>query len=73
MMYIQLQPPITVPSYTLHFLRQPGQDFKGQGHYGEVNSRSHDDVAHLHPQSNVPTKYQPSTPHRFRDIAQTIF
>ena len=51
----------------------PGQDFIGQGHYGKVKSRSHHDVAHLHPLTNVPTKYQLPTPYGFRDIAQTIF
>ena len=38
------------------------QDFIGQGHYGKVKSRSHHDVAHLHPPTNVPTKYQLPTP-----------
>ena len=41
----------------------PGQDFIGQGHYGKVKSRSHHDVAHLHPLTNVPTKYQLPTPY----------
>ena len=27
----------------------PGQDFRGQGHYGKVKSRSHHHVAHLQP------------------------
>ena len=61
-------------SYTLRFLRySPGQDFIGQGHYGKVKSRSHHDVAHLHPLTNVPTKYQLPTPYGFRDIARTRF
>ena len=29
---------------------EPEKDFIGQGHYGKVKSRSHHDVAHLHPQ-----------------------
>ena len=49
------------------------QDFKGQGHYNKVKSRSHHDVAHLHPLTNVPTKYQLPTPYGFRDIARTRF
>ena len=53
----------------------PGQDFIGQGHYGKVKdqSRSRHDVAHLHPLTNVPTKYQLPKPYSFRDIAQTRF
>ena len=60
----------------LHFMVSEilsGQNFKGQGHYGKVKSRSHHDVAHLHPLSNVRTKYQLPTPYGFRDIAQTRF
>ena len=49
------------------------QDFKGQGHYDKVKSRSHHDIAHLHPLTNVPTKYQLPTPYRFRDIARIRF
>ena len=51
----------------------PGQDFIGQGHYGKVESRSHHDIAHLQPPTNVPTKYQLPTPYGFRDIAQARF
>ena len=51
----------------------PGQDFIGQGHCSKVKSRSHHDVAHLHPLTNVPTKYQLPTPYSFRDIARTRF
>ena len=51
----------------------PEQDFIGQGHYGKVKSRSDHDVAHLHPLTNVPTKYQLPTPYGFRDIARTRF
>ena len=39
----------------------------------KVKSRSHHDVAHLQPLTNVPTKYQLPTPYSFRDIAQTRF
>ena len=35
----------------------------------KVKSRSDHDVAHLHPLTNVPTKYQLPTPYGFRDIA----
>ena len=41
------------------------QDFKGQGHYGKVKSRSHHDAAHLQPLINVPTKHQLPTPYGF--------
>ena len=49
------------------------QDFKGQGHYDKVKSRSHHDAAHLHPLTNVPSKHQLPTPYGFRDIARTRF
>ena len=39
----------------------------------KVKSRSDLDVAHLHPLTNIPTKYQLPTPYGFRDIAQTRF
>ena len=39
----------------------------------KVKSRSHDDVAHLHLLTNVPTKYQLPTPDDFRDIAGQDF
>ena len=39
----------------------------------KVKSRSHHDAAHLHPLTNVPTKYQLPTPYGFRDIARTRF
>ena len=32
-------------------------------------SKSDHDVAHLHPLTNVPTKYQLPAPYGFRDIA----
>ena len=41
--------------------------------YSKVKSRSDHDVAHLHPLTNVPTKYQLPTPYGFRDIARTRF
>ena len=31
----------------------------------KVKSRSHHDVAHLHPLTNVPIKYQPPAPYGF--------
>ena len=39
----------------------------------KVKSRSHHDAAHLHPLTNVSTKYQLPTPYGFRDIARTRF
>ena len=44
------------------------QGFKGQGHYSKVKVklRSHYDVTHLHHLTNVPTKYQPSTPYSIK-------
>ena len=39
----------------------------------KVKSRSHHDVAHLLPPTNVPTKYQLPTPYGFQDIAWTRF
>ena len=39
----------------------------------KVKSRSDYDVAHLHPLTNIPTKYQLPTPYSFRDIARIRF
>ena len=39
----------------------------------KVKSRSHHDVAHLQPLTNVPTKHQLPTPYGFQDIARTRF
>ena len=39
----------------------------------KVKSRSHHDVADLHPLANVPTKYQLPTPYGFRDTGRTNF
>ena len=39
----------------------------------KVKLWSHQDVAQLHPLTNVPTKYQLPTPYGFRDIARTRF
>ena len=39
----------------------------------KVKSRSHHGVVHLHPLTNVPTKYQLPTPYGFLDIARTRF
>ena len=39
----------------------------------KVKSRSQHDVAHLHPPTNDPTKYQLPTPYGFRDIAWIRF
>ena len=39
----------------------------------KLKSRSHYDIAHLHPLTNVPIKYQLPTSYGFWDIAQTRF
>ena len=39
----------------------------------KVKSRSHHDVAHLQPLTNILTMYQLPTPYDFQDIAQTRF
>ena len=39
----------------------------------KVKSRLHHDVAHLHPLTNVPTKYQHPTPYGFRYTGRTNF
>ena len=66
---------MTLTVLNLHQKTEPKvqQDFKGQGHYDKVKSRSHHDAAHLQPLTNVPTKHQLPTPYGFRDIAQTRF
>ena len=52
----------------LHLLRFPRYTASTK-----VKSRSHHDVAHLLPPTNVLTKYQLPTPYSFRNIAQTRF
>ena len=44
---------------------EPGQDIQTQGHCGKVKSSLDHDVAHLHPLTNVPIKYQLPTPYGF--------
>ena len=39
----------------------------------KVKSTTDRDIAHLHPLTNVPTKYQLPTPYGFWDMAQTRF
>ena len=39
----------------------------------KVKSRSHHDGLHLHTLTNVPTKYQLSTPYGFQDIPRQDF
>ena len=41
------------------------QDFKGQGNYDKVKSRSRHDAVHLQPLTNVPIKHQLPTPYSF--------
>ena len=66
---------MTLTVLNLHQKTDPKvqQDFKGEGHYGKVKSRSHHDVAHLHPLTNVPNNNQLPTPYGFQDIARTRF
>ena len=63
-------------SYILQFLRHSPvkiSKVKATTARSKVKSRSHHDVAHLHPLTNIPTKYQLPTPYGFRDIARTRF
>ena len=64
---------MTLTMLNLHQKTDPKvqQDFKGHGHYDKVKSRSNHDVAHLHPLTNVPTKYKLPTPYSFRCIVLT--
>ena len=66
---------MTLTELNLHQKADPKvqQDFKGQGHYDKVKSRSHHDAAHLQPLTNVHTKNQLPTPYGFRDLARTHF
>ena len=62
--------PMSLPSINfLHLMVseiQPRQEFQTQGHYIKVKSRSHHNIAHLQPLTNVPTKYQLPTPYGLR-------
>ena len=63
-------------SYTLRFPRYSLEKIfklKVNMARSKVKLRSHHDIAHLHPLTNVPTKYQLPTSYGFRDIAQTRF
>ena len=54
----------------------PRQDFKTQGLYDKVKNQIKvpmNDIIHLQPITNIPTKYQLSTPYGFQDMAQTKF
>ena len=64
---------MSLSSINFLHLTVSGQDFIGQGHYSKVKSRSNHDVAHLHPLTNVPTKYQLPTPYGFWDRARKNF
>ena len=58
---------MTLTVLNLHQKTDPKvqQDFKSQGHYDKVKSRSHHDAAHLQPLTNVPTKHQLPKPYGF--------
>ena len=63
-------------SYTLWFPRyNPDKILYGKVTMArsKVKSRSHHDVAHLHPPTSVPTKHQLPTQYCFRDIAWIRF
>ena len=63
---------VTLTVLNLH-QKTDQQNFKGQGHYDKVKSRSHHDAAHLQPLTNIPTKHQLPTPYSFQDIAWIRF
>ena len=63
-------------SYTLRFPRYgPDKIFKVKvtTARSKVKSRLNYDVAHLHPPTNVPTKYQHPTPYSYWDLARTRY
>ena len=63
-------------SYTLRFPRySPDKILKVKvtTARSNVKARSHHDVAHLQPPTNVPAKYHLPTPYGCRDIARTRF
>ena len=69
---------MTLTAFNLHQKTNPKvqQDFQVSRSLvtrSKVKSRSDHDVAHLHPLTNVPTKYQLPTPYGFQDTAQTRF
>ena len=69
-------PYLVSTSYTLQFPRySPDQilEVKVTTATSKVKSRSHHDLAHLHPLTNIPTKYQLPTRYGFRDTARTRF
>ena len=57
--------PYPMSLQSINLLHPMEQDFKTHGQYEKVKSRSHHDVAHLQPLTNVPTKYQLPTPYGF--------
>ena len=69
--------PMSLPSINfLHLMvskTKPGQEVKVTTTRSKVKSRSHHDLAQLHPITNVPTKYVFPTPYGFQDISQTRF
>ena len=63
-------------SYTLRFPRYgPDKIFKVKvtTARSKVKSRLNYDVAHLHPLTNVPTKYHHPTPYSYWDLARTRY
>ena len=67
---VQLQPPTTVPFYTLPYKILKVKVTTARS---KVKSRSHHDIASIHQLTNVPTKYQLPAPYSFRGIARTRF
>ena len=53
------------PTPPYSFKIYPIQDFQNQGHSDKVKGKFDHDVAHLHPLTNVPSKYQHSAPYGF--------
>ena len=66
---------MTLTVLNLHQKTDPKvqQDFKGQGQYDKVKSRSHHDAADLQPLTNGPTKHQFPSPYGFQDLAGITF
>ena len=52
--HLNPQPILQVLTLQLQFQRYS----QGQGNYAKAKSRSHYDVAHLHPETNVPNRCQ---------------
>ena len=73
--------PNQCPYPTINFLHLtvseilPGQNFKGQGHYGKIKDqiKVNHKVAYLQPLTSSATRCQLPKPYGFQDIARTRF